>query len=149
MESYSTEDEQVEALRKWWQENSKSTIAAIVFALAAGYGWQGWQKHTVEQAESASAVYQDLLEAVNLSSPAGLSEEQILTARHLANNLKEDYASTTYAQFAALQLARLAVNDSKLAEAEAELRWVLTQNPDEDIQIIIGKDYQEFLNLNQ
>ena len=24
-----------------------------------------------------------------------------------------------------------------------------TANPDEDIQIIIGKDYQEFLNLNQ
>ena len=24
-----------------------------------------------------------------------------------------------------------------------------TVNPDEDIQIIIGKDYQEFLNLNQ
>ena len=24
-----------------------------------------------------------------------------------------------------------------------------TVNPDEDIQIIVGKDYQEFLNLNQ
>ena len=45
MEPYNTEEEQVEALRRWWDENGRSTIAAIVIALAAGFGWQAWQKH--------------------------------------------------------------------------------------------------------
>jgi predicted negative regulator of RcsB-dependent stress response len=133
VESYRTEEEQVEALQKWWQENSKSTIAAIVFALAAGYGWQGWQQHRVEQAENASAIYQDLLEAVNISTASALNEEQAITARHLANSLKSDFSSTSYAQFAALQLAKLAVNDGDLEAAEAELRWVLTQNPADEV----------------
>jgi len=36
-----------------------------------------------------------------------------------------EFGSTTYAQFAALQLAALAVNEGKLPDAEAQLRWVL------------------------
>ena len=37
MESYGTEEEQVEALRRWWNENGRSTIAIIVLALAGGF----------------------------------------------------------------------------------------------------------------
>ncbi len=133
MASYQTEDEQVEALRKWWQENGRSTMAAIALALVAGYGWQGWQTHRTEQAEAASAIYQDLLEAVNISSLGPLSDDQVVTARHLANSLKADFSNTSYAQFAALQLARMAVNDVDLEAAERELRWVLTQNPPEEV----------------
>ncbi len=135
MESYRTEEEQVEALRKWWQDNAKSTIAAIVVALAGGYGWQAWQQHSTQQAEAASAVYQNLLDAVNVASAGQpLTDEQVATARHLAGQLKDQYGNSSYAQFAALQLARLAVNDNDLADAEAELRWVLTQNPQPDLQ---------------
>jgi predicted negative regulator of RcsB-dependent stress response len=43
----------------------------------------------------------------------------------VAEQLKSEFGSTTYAQFAALHLAAIAVNDGKLPEAEAQLRWVL------------------------
>ena len=42
-----------------------------------------------------------------------------------AEQLKSEFGSTTYAQFAALHLAALAVNEGKLPDAEAQLRWVL------------------------
>ena len=35
MEAYRTEEEQVEALQRWWDENGRSTILAVVVALAA------------------------------------------------------------------------------------------------------------------
>ncbi|MCY4428106.1 MAG: tetratricopeptide repeat protein [Halieaceae bacterium] len=132
MDSYRTEEEQVEALRNWWRDNGKSTIAIVVLALGAGFGWQGWQQYRGEQAQSAAALYQDLLEAVNVS--VSLSSAQAATARHLAGTLKSDYSGSIYAQFAAMQLARLAVNEDDLAAAEQELRWVLTRNPVGDIQ---------------
>ena len=34
MEQYRTEEEQVEALRKWWDENGRSTVIAVIIALA-------------------------------------------------------------------------------------------------------------------
>ncbi len=134
VEPYTTEEEQVEALRKWWRENSKSTIAAIVFALAAGYGWQGWQKHQTEQSESASAVYQDMLTAVSVATGGEkVSEENKATARHLAAALKDDHSGSSYALFAAMQLAKMSVEQDELEQADTELRWVLTQNPEQDI----------------
>jgi predicted negative regulator of RcsB-dependent stress response len=122
VEPYRTEDEQVEALRNWWKENGRSTIVAIALALGLGFGYQGWKDFRANQADDASDLYQRMLQS--LAAPA-LSSEQEQIAVQLAEQLKADYSSTTYAQFAALQLARVAVDRSDLAEAQAQLRWVL------------------------
>jgi len=122
VESYRTEEEQVEALRRWWNENGRSTIVAIILALGLGFGYQGWKGYKVDNAEAASDLYQRMLQA--FSAPA-LSPEQEEIALQLAVQLKADYSSSTYAQFASLQLARVAVAQNNLAEAQAELRWVL------------------------
>ncbi len=53
-----------EALRRWWKENGRSTVAAVVIALAAGFGWQAWQANEVRQQEQASDIYQALLHAL-------------------------------------------------------------------------------------
>lgn len=120
MEEYRTEEEQVEALRRWWNENGRSTVAAVIVALAAGFGWQGWQSHQQAQREQASDAYQALLQA--LGQPGSPQQSPGV---ELAEQLKAEYSSSTYAQFAALHLAALAVNQGDLAEAEAQLRWVL------------------------
>lgn len=122
MESYRTEEEQLEALRRWWRENGRSTIVAIVLALGLGFGYQGWKSHVKTSSEGASDLYQRMLQA--FSAPA-LSPEQQQIAVQLAEQLKTDYDDTTYAQFAALQLARVAVGANDLAAARNELRWVL------------------------
>ena len=122
MEQYRSEEEQVEALRRWWNENGRSTVAAVVIALAAGFGWQAWKGHQQGQRENASDLYQAMLQQLG-GDQAGAPQRD--AAVGLAEQLKNDYGSSTYAQFAALHLARLAVNGGDLAEAEAQLRWVL------------------------
>ena len=122
MESYRTEEEQVEALRRWWQENGRSTIVAIILALGVGFGYQGWKNHVETSAEGASDLYQRMLQA--FSAPA-VSPEQQQLAVQLAEQLKTEYDDSTYAQFAAMQLARVAVGANDLGTAQAELRWVL------------------------
>lgn len=122
MESYRTEEEQVEALRHWWRDNGRSTIVAIIVALGLGFGYQGFQQYRQGESDAASELYQRMLQAFN--APA-LSQEQRTIAEQLALQLKADYAGSTYAQFAAMHLARVAVADNDLAAAQEELRWVL------------------------
>ncbi len=117
MEQYRTEEEQVEALRKWWNENGRSTIAAIVIAVAAGFGWNTWQGRQQEVAEIASDTYQAMLQELGTGGAAA--------AQALGQQLKTEFSGSTYAQFAALHLARLAVERDDLAAAESELRWAL------------------------
>lgn len=123
MEQYRTEEEQVEALRRWWKENGTSTIAAVVIAASLGVGYQTWQGSQHSKREQASDLYQAMLQTVGASreNPA-LGVEQGIA---IGEQLKENFGGTTYAQFAALHLARIAVNNNDLAEAEAQLRWVL------------------------
>jgi predicted negative regulator of RcsB-dependent stress response len=122
VESYRTEDEQVEALRRWWNENGRSTVLVIVVVLAGTFGWQGWQRYDAERSDKASDLYQQMLEA------AAMAEQGIVTdapTARLASQLRSDYGGTTYAQFAALHQARVAVTEDDLEAAEGHLRWVL------------------------
>ncbi|WP_116365441.1 YfgM family protein [Parahaliea mediterranea] len=124
MEDYRSEDEQVEALKRWWDENGRSTLAGIALALVGAFGWQGWQEYREGQNEAASDRYQALLEAM-----AGAEQDpaQQGVAERLIAEIKTDYSGSAYASFAALQGARLAVQDDDLDSAESELRWVLAE----------------------
>ena len=124
MDSYRTEDEQVEAIRRWWDDNGRSTLFAIVVALSGGFGWQAWKGHESEQLEVASGIYQSMLQ--NLDGE-NRSLKEMKTATDLASQLKQEFPSSSYAQFAALHLAGLAVSQDQLPEAETQLRWVLSK----------------------
>ena len=132
MESYRTEEEQVEALKRWWAENGRSTVAAIVLAIAAGFGWQAWQEKRQQVATEASSRYDTMIEAIRQAGESGDEAE----LRSLAEGIKADFPDSTYAQFAALHLARLDVATDDLESAESELRWVLTSKPEPEILLV-------------
>lgn len=123
MTTYRTDEEQIDALRRWWNENGRSTIAAVVIALGVGFGWQAYQKHELRKQEQASDIYQALLRTLSAQETPGTSK----AGTELAEQLKREYSGTSYAQFAALHLAAMDVRGGKLPEAEAQLRWVLAK----------------------
>ena len=49
MDVYKTEEEQVEAIKKWWQENGKSIIAGVVIGITAIFGWRAYDSHMAVQ----------------------------------------------------------------------------------------------------
>lgn len=122
MESYRTEEEQVEAIKRWWEENGRNLIIAVAVALSLGFGWQAWQSNREEQSRAASSIYQRMLEALGSEG-----DTDPANARSLAGQLKSDFGSSPYARFAVLHLARLAVEDGDLSRAETELRWVVSK----------------------
>jgi predicted negative regulator of RcsB-dependent stress response len=122
VESYRTEEEQVEALKRWWQENGRSTVIGIVLAVSLALGWQGWQKSREASAAEASTLYQQMLQALAQETTQGNSR-----GLEMAAQLKAEHPGSAYAQFAALYLARAAVQEDDSETAEAELRWALAK----------------------
>ncbi|HBJ90109.1 MAG TPA: hypothetical protein DDZ21_09085, partial [Gammaproteobacteria bacterium] len=45
------EEETIEALKKWWQENGKGLVFAAVAGFAGVTGWVAWENSTASQAE--------------------------------------------------------------------------------------------------
>ncbi len=91
-------------------------------ALAAGFGWQAWTGNQQAQQEQASNIYEAMIRTVK--SPMGPERD---AAIDMAQRLKTEFGGTTYAQFAAMHLAALGVDEGNFADAEAQLRWVLAK----------------------
>ncbi len=126
MSDYKTEEEQAEALKKWWRENGKFIVAGIVIGITAIFGWRGYNNYEAQQAEAASTLYEQML----IASRANDSENVSV----YANRILDDYKSSSYATFATLMLAKLAAEAGELDQAETHLRWVLDNNSQDEFK---------------
>jgi predicted negative regulator of RcsB-dependent stress response len=126
MSTYQTEEEQVEAIKKWWKDNGKSVIGGIVLGFAIIGGWQGWQGHQRNQGEVASAYFDAMRQAVR----TGQNDKAIADGKRLIG----EYGGTAYASFAALELARLSYQGGEKAAARNHLQWVSDSAPDPSIR---------------
>jgi predicted negative regulator of RcsB-dependent stress response len=122
MADHLEDDEQIEALKRWWDENGKSTLVAVALAVAGTVGWQQYQGWTVSQSEQASEAWESMRQLLT-STESGAEGD----ARELAALLKDDFSGSAYAQFAAMRVAALDVEAGDLAKAENELRWALSK----------------------
>jgi len=130
---YQSEDEQIEAVKKWFRDYGKALVTGILVAGLLVFGGYSWQQRQHQQQEVASVDYQNLIETMRQLEIKS-TPETLATAKHLADTLKKDFSSTTYAQFAALFKAKLAVQNGDLGAAEEELRWVLDHKPTAEIK---------------
>ncbi len=122
-----TEDDELAAMKDWWQRNGKPLVTGGLLALVVVLGWQAWTRYESNQSQGASALYQQLLETA--LTPSGQAD----TARvaDIANKLKSEFGGSAYAQYGSLFVAKVAVDNGKLDDAVAELKLV-TDKPASD-----------------
>ena len=111
------EQEQVDALKAFWQQYGNLITWALVAALLAYSGITGWQWWQRDQAAKAGAMFDELDRAVNTA-------DVDKTARVFAD-LKERYPRTAYAQQAGVLAAKLQFDKGKVEDARASLNWVV------------------------
>ena len=142
MDVYVTEEQQIEAIKKWWKANGNSILIGIVVAIIAVLGWQGWRQHQRDSGESAAAVYGQMMDAAKLAQQDRLDNKtkerdaQLATINHLGQQLKDTYSGTEYGTFAAMLLAREAVLANKLDDAVSELTWANEHAKSEGVRLI-------------
>lgn len=123
-----SDEEQAEALKRWWSENGKSIIAGIVIGLGLVLGWQGWSRYQIEQAEMASVEY-DRLKSI-------LQKNDVNAAGIQTNTIKQDYSATSYSFFAALDLAKKYVETEDYAKARSELEYAIANAADDGLKAL-------------
>ena len=120
-----TEEEQVEAIKKWWKENGTAVIVGVVIGIGAVIGVWKWREYTEARAYKASDAYVAFTQA--------LADKQDDVLRQRYDALTKDYAGTTYAVLAAMQMAKQAVDQDDLDKAAKDLSWALEHASQEPI----------------
>lgn len=114
MAIHDTEEEQLEALKRWWAENNAAVIGGVAAAIIISTGWNFWQTHQRDQASQASTLYEQLL------GNAAKNDKQAIEGQ--AQGLIEQFPASDYANYAALVLAKSKVQQGDLEGAKAILQ---------------------------
>ena len=128
--AYSIEEEQeINQLKDWWKENSKTIIVAFILGVGGMFGWRYWQAYQAEQIAQASSQYDALIYSAQQDKQAKKANiEQFVQAN----------SKTAYAVFALLDEAKKATEKQDFAAAELNLNQALTQSQDEVLTSIVA-----------
>jgi predicted negative regulator of RcsB-dependent stress response len=119
VEIYETEEEQVEALKRWWKENSTATLVGLGMGLVIIMGWNYWQTHKKEQASQASQLYEQLLKAETAEKKDEIDK--------LAQRMMEQFKGTEYAAFSGLLEAKSKTQQGDIVAAKQILKTVAAE----------------------
>ncbi len=122
MDIYSTEEQQLETLKRWWQEYGKSIILGAVIGLGGLFGWRYYQSHQVETRAAGAEAFAQISEQLATEGQAAFEQASAFVEQNQGNN---------YGELAALLLAAEAVkvNDLALARQQLELALAGTEDP--------------------
>lgn len=120
------DDEQIERLKEWWQQNWLPLVLGLGLAVSGVLGWKLWQGYQKEQGELASGHFEQLQVALQVGNQAIASEQSDI--------LKTQYKGTPYAAQGALLVARGFIETADLDAAASQLEWVANYADDSKMQ---------------
>jgi len=110
------EQEQVDALKAFWQQYGNLITWTLTLALAGFAAWNGWNWWQREQAVKASAMYDELDKA----AAAGDAER----AGGIFKDMRERFPRTAFTGQGGLLAAKVQVEKTQADAALATLGWV-------------------------
>ncbi|MFT7411859.1 MAG: putative negative regulator of RcsB-dependent stress response [Paraglaciecola sp.] len=114
MEQYETEEQQVEAIKRFWKENGLALVIGALLGFGGLLGWRYYNDSQIEAKEQASFAYEKVFEEL-LKGEVGFSQ---------ANTFIENHSDTGYAMLMALEMAQQSIERKDLSEAAKQLEFV-------------------------
>jgi predicted negative regulator of RcsB-dependent stress response len=111
MEHYATEEQQVEAIKRFWKENGLAIIVGAALGLGGLWGWRYYNDAQRVAQEQASSAYQQATEKLGQDDAAYTQALEFV----------KTHPDSSYVVLAALQLAQQAVERNDLDEALKQL----------------------------
>lgn len=126
MEIYSTEEQQVDAIKQFWKDYGTSIVVGAVVGLGGLFGWNYYSDHKLAQAELASEAFQAV-------SAGNITDTSMLAA---AETFAKDHSQKGYQSLLELIVAKAAVEAGDLDKAQATLKSVVSSAPDKGLVMV-------------
>jgi len=129
---FETEEQQIEALKKWWKENGKQVIFGAVIGFALIGGWRYYLGYSVQQKSEASALFEQVIK-----DDAGAKQQA--DKKVIFDKIQKDYAGTAYLSSAGLVLAKHYYDSGEKTKAIDVLDQTIA-TAKQDILITVAKE---------
>jgi predicted negative regulator of RcsB-dependent stress response len=122
------EQEQLDALKAFWNKQGNLITGVLVLVLGGFAAWNGWQYWQGEQAQKAAAMFEELDRAAQIG-------DADKTGRVFAD-LRDRFPRTAFAQQGGLTAARVQAAKGQADAAKASLTWVAEHGVEDEIQTV-------------
>ncbi len=122
------EQEQLDQIKHFWKQYGNAITWVLIAVLAVFASWNFYNYWQRSQATQAAALFDEVERAAQSADTAKIDR--------VFADMKDKFASTTYAQQSGLLVARQYVNTGKLDSAKAALTWVAEQSTDAGYQAV-------------
>lgn len=127
MDIYQTEEQQVEAIKSYWEQNGNMIIAGIVLGFVGFIGFNYYKDNKLADELAISNNYQTLIESSTTDKQA-FNEN---AAKFINEN-----STTSYASLTALALAKEAASTQNWAVAQTQLTAAIASAPNDGIKAL-------------
>lgn len=117
MDIYSTEEQQLDALKRWWQEYGKAILLGSVIGLGGLFGWRYYQQYQLETRSTKAEAFAQMTGQLTAQGSTAFTDAATFTEQNQGNS---------YGELAALMLAAEAVKAGDLALAQQQLELALS-----------------------
>jgi predicted negative regulator of RcsB-dependent stress response len=127
MEEFESEDQQIEAIKKWWKENGASLILGLGIGVGALLGWREYLAYQTDHSAEASDLYQAVQTQV---------AQNRLDDAHInkADLIRKDYSDTPYAALASMAQAKYEYETGNTESALMHLKWAGENSTEAEVQ---------------
>jgi hypothetical protein len=73
VELYNNENDQVDALKRFFAENGKALAVGVILGIGALVGWRYWTSHQQDTARGSSLAYENAISALKSDKPEALN----------------------------------------------------------------------------
>ena len=122
------EQEQLDALKAFWNRFGTLITTTLLVAVTAYAGWLGWQWYQRDQGYKAGAMFDELERAVQAKDAE--------RAGRIAADLRQRYPGTAFAGQGALAAARIQFEQGQADAARARLQWAAESGKPEELQAV-------------
>lgn len=124
MDFNSTEEQQIETLKRWWSEYGKSIILGAVVGLGGIFGWRYYQEHQVTTRATGADNFANISTQLATQGADAFADAAAFVEQNQGNN---------YGELTALLLAGEAVKANQLPLAQQQLELALANTKDATI----------------
>ncbi|MDR1012351.1 MAG: tetratricopeptide repeat protein [Coxiellaceae bacterium] len=116
----------ISLIKDWWKRHGNNLLLIMIIFFVIGVSWQYWNRYSNSNLESPSNMYSQLLNY--------WEQKNIVEFKLFGERLLRDYPKSPYASFAALLLAKDAIQHGDFKEALTKLRFVINKAPNSKIR---------------
>ncbi len=127
MDINQTEEQQVEAIKKFWSDNGNAIIAGLAIGFAGFIGLNYYNDHKLQQEVNTSEAYQTMIETAASDAAGFEAAGKAFIAEH---------DNSSYTMLTAIALAKEAAVKEDWAQAESYLMTAIEKSVDDGIKAI-------------